>query len=314
MRTINIKKNDQNIRLDNFIRKMFPNLTLSQVFKAIRIGKIKVNNKKVKFNYLLKLNDVLTCYLQDIYYSNNNNKLFLLAKKELEIIYEDCNILVINKPIKLLSVDEDNKIADTLINRAKKYLFLTKKWQPELENQFQPCLVHRLDFNTMGLIIVAKNHTSAVILSQKIQSNEICKYYICLVYGKMKKKHDILDAYLIRNNTNNFSKIIKKPLTGAKYIKTEYKVLNYDKNKNISCLEIKLLTGRTHQIRAHLAYIGHPLVGEQKYKNKNIKIYDNNYKHQALIAYKIKFCFNDNKNVLNYLNNHIIELKKINIK
>ena len=128
MRTINIKKNDQNIRLDNFIRKMFPNLTLNQIFKAIRIGKIKVNNKKIKFNYLLKLNDVITCYIQDIYYSHNdNNKLFLLAKKELEIIYEDCNILVINKPIKLLSVDEDNKIADTLINRAKKYLFLTKK-------------------------------------------------------------------------------------------------------------------------------------------------------------------------------------------
>lgn len=313
MKTINIKENDQNIRLDNFIKKVFPNLTLSQVFKSIRIGKIKVNNKKAKFNYLLKLNDVITCYIQDIYYTNNSDKLFLLAKDDLEIIYEDDNILVINKPAKLLSVDEENKTADTLINRAKKYLFMTKKWQPELENQFQPCLVHRLDFNTTGLIIVAKNHASATILSQKIKNKEIDKYYVCLVYGKMKKKHDILEAYLIRNHNNNFSTIVEKPLVNAKHIKTEYKVLEYYKSKNISKLEIKLITGRTHQIRAHLAYIGHPLVGEHKYKTKNIKINDQ-YKHQALTAYKIKFCFKNLPKTLNYLNNITIKLKNVSFK
>lgn len=125
MEIIKIKKNDVNIRLDNFIKKYFSNFSLNCIFKYIRIGKIKVNNKKVKFNYHLKLNDEIKCFFEKE--KINIDMFFLKAKNILEIVYEDKNILIVNKPSKLLTVDEDNKIFDTLINRVKKYLFNTKK-------------------------------------------------------------------------------------------------------------------------------------------------------------------------------------------
>lgn len=311
MKIIKVKENDTNIRLDNFLMKLLPNLSKGLIFKAIRTNKVKVNGKKVKFDYRLKLGDEIKLFLNTDT-SLNKNENWKLAKSNLDIIYEDDNLLIVNKPIKLLVNDEKEEISDTLINRAKKYLFNNKKWNPQIENQFAPCLVHRIDFNTSGLVMIAKNHETSVILSEKIKTREIDKFYQCLVYGKMPQQSQLLEAFWSKTNNSNIVKISTTSSKDSKPIATKYKVLKYDQHQDVSLLEIELLTGRTHQIRAHLAFVGHPLVGEQKYISKDINK-KNNFKSQALIAYKIKFNFKTDAGILNYLKGKSIEIKNIKL-
>lgn len=308
MKEIKVRQNDTNIRLDNFLMKLFPNLSKPYIFKAIRTNKVKVNGKKPKFDYRLQLDDVIKVFINENI-ENNKTDNWKLSKDQIEVVYEDNNLLVVNKPAKLLVNDENEELADTLINRAKKYLFTKGKWDPKKENQFAPCLVHRIDFNTTGLVMIAKTHEASVILSQKIKDREIDKFYLCLVYGKMPQQSQLLEAYWSKPKDGNLVKICTTSSKDGKYIATKYKVVNYDQKQDVSLLEVELLTGRTHQIRAHLAFVGHPLVGEQKYISKEIKK-NPNYKSQALVAYKLKFNFKTDAGVLNYLKGKTVELKK----
>ncbi len=291
--------------------KLYPNLSKGAIFKAIRTNKIKVNGKKPKYDYRLQLNDEIKVFLinQD---KVAKNELWKQAKNNLEIVYEDDNVLIVNKPAKLIVNDEKEALADTLINRAKKYLFTKGKWDPKKEHHFAPCLVHRIDFNTIGLVMIAKNHETSVILSNKIKDHEIDKFYQCLVYGKMRQTSQLLEAYWSKPKNGNIVKISNSSSNDGKYIATKYKVLKYDSKQDISLLEVQLLTGKTHQIRAHLAFIGHPLVGEQKYISK-YTIRKTNLKSQALVAYKLTFNFKTDAGILNYLKGKSISLKNKNI-
>ena len=310
MKIIKINANDCGARIDKFINKVFPYWKKNFIFQALRTKKIKVNKKKVQASYQLVNNDLIYIYLNEKNFCVQKTKQeWKLARKEIDVIYEDQNLLVVNKPVKLVVVDQKNQKNDTLINRVKLYLYKKGEWSEN--NHFTPCLLHRLDTNTRGLIMIAKNYQTARILSQKIKDHEIDKYYQCLVYGKFNAIEQEVRAFWYKPKNGNFVKINKKKINPNYLpIKMVYRVINYDKLKNISHLEIKLITGKTHQIRAHLNFLDHPIVGEQKYiKKEFIKI--KKYKMQCLIATKIHFNFQKNSTFLDYLKTKEIALKKI---
>lgn len=309
MKTFIIKENDKDQRLDKFIFKSVPLLPKSMLYKAIRKKRIKVNGKKCDINYKLALNDRVDLYINDEFFEeNDNNFAFLSISKNINVLYEDNQILLVNKPQGLVVHEDNENSKDTLINRVLHYLYDKKEYNPNDELSFTPALCNRIDRNTCGIVIVAKTATALRILNDKIKIREIEKNYLCLVLGTPKKKKDILTHYLEKNSNENKVIIYEKPNKNTKTIITEYEVL-HSKN-NLSLVKVNLKTGRTHQIRAHLAYISCPLLGDGKYGiNKINKKYG--YKHQALCSYKLKFNFKTDADELNYLNGRSFKIDDI---
>lgn len=300
MKKISVNKNDAGNRLDKFINKCFPNIPYSLLYKYIRKKRIKVNGKKEEISYRLKENDVLELYINDeLLEKSNKSSDFKAASEDIEILYEDDNIMIINKKAGLIVHPDDDIRVDCLVNRIKSYLFKKGEFNPENENSFAPALVNRIDRNTSGIVIAAKNAESLRILNLKMKERELHKKYICILCGTLKKDSEILKAFLDKNSSENKVYISDKMKNkNYKTILTKYSVI--DKSKKFTLAEIELLTGRTHQIRAHMAYLGHPLLGDGKYGVNRINR-EMGYKYQALCAYKLKFDFKDKDNILGYL-------------
>lgn len=300
MKKISVNKNDAGNRLDKFINKCFPNIPYSLLYKYIRKKRIKVNGKKEEISYRLKENDILELYINDeLLEKSNKSSDFKAASEDIEILYEDDNIMIINKKAGLIVHPDDDIKVDCLVNRIKSYLFKKGEFNPENENSFAPALVNRIDRNTSGIVIAAKNAESLRILNLKMKERELHKKYICILCGTLKKDTEILKAFLDKNSSENKVYISDKMKNkNYKTILTKYSVI--DKSKKFTLAEIELLTGRTHQIRAHMAYLGYPLLGDGKYGVNRINR-EMGYKYQALCAYKLKFDFKDKDNILGYL-------------
>lgn len=311
MRTVIINNNDENQRLDKFLTKLCRNMPQSFMYKAIRKKNIKVNGKKSEISYRLQQGDKVDLYVSDEFFEDAEyNDSYRTLTPKLNIVYEDENILLMDKPSGLIVHDDDSEKVNTLLNHMKAYLYQKGEYQPDRENSFVPSLCNRIDRNTQGIVIAAKNATALKIINEKIKNREIKKFYLCLVQGRLKNKSGILDGYLVKNTEQNRVYIHNKKVDGAKSIATKYRVL--DEGKLTSLVEVELLTGRTHQIRAHFASIGHPLAGDGKYGtnefNKKVGL-----KTQALCSYKLKFEFND-KNELSYLDGKTFEVKDVPFK
>ena len=286
MQKLIVSKKYDNKKLNNFVFDSFPKLNQSFFYKALRQKDIKVNGKRVKENILINENDVIEIYISDeILYGNQN----------LEIVYEDENILAINKEQGISVTDE----ADS------KVLTLTKLVKEKFGNNLEPC--HRLDRNTKGIVLFAKNEKALKILLEKFKNYEIEKHYLAKVYGIPKEKHKILKDYLFKDAKKNQVYISNIKKQGYQEIITEYTVLEENKNENTSILDINLHTGRTHQIRAHLAYIGYPIIGDGKYGSNKINKKFNENK-QNLISYKLIFKFTEASGILEYLNKKEISI------
>lgn len=310
MTEITIQKNDAGQRADRFLSKAYPNLKSSLVCKLMRKKRIKLNGAKVEPNVILKEGDVFRFYLSEELLSKEplrSKTDFRAISSEINVIYEDENILLVDKPAGLVVHEDNDNSADTLINRVLSYLYNKGEFDPERENSFTPALVNRIDRNTSGIVIAAKNAESLRILNQKVRDREIQKLYLCAVSGTPEPREALLTAYLKKLSDENRVIISDTPRSdGYLTIKTKYRVL--ESRGELSLVEVDLLTGRTHQIRAHFAHIGHALLGDGKYGSNELNKRCH-AKTQALCAYKLVFKFTTDAGILEYLNDREFTVK-----
>lgn len=300
MRELVVKKNDANQRLDKFLLKKFKTMPKKMAYMYIRKKCVKVNGKKATPEVMLKENDLLTFYIKDEFFDNiqEENYEFLKAPKTLKIIYEDENIILLDKKPGVIVHQDKSYHFDCLLLRLQHYLYDNGEYNPKEENCFAPALVNRIDRNTGGIVIGAKNAESLRILNQKMKDRELHKFYLCLLINRPKKDNAILSDYLIKNEKTNKVTVLRNEKQGAKKILTKYSV--QETNNNLTLCEVELLTGRTHQIRAHMSSIGCPILGDNKYGNKKL-----NQKYslskQCLYSYKLAFDFTTDSGILSYL-------------
>ena len=283
MKKLIVNQKYNNKKLSNFLMENINNLSNSLFYSTLRKKDIKINNKRVNKNVTVFENDEILVYIDDKILEKESN---------LDIIYEDENILVINKKSNI-EVTGNNSLTEVI---HKKYY----------NCGFLPMPCHRLDRNTKGLILFAKNQKSLNILLDKFKKHEVEKHYLALVYGYPKKNNEKLISYLFKDSSKSLVYISDTPKKGYSKIITTYSVVEKYSN-NTSLLNVNIETGKTHQIRAHLAHIGLPIIGDGKYGINSInKKFGKKY--QELTSYIIKFNFSGNNGILDYLNGREIKL------
>lgn len=277
MRTLRITENEKEQRLDRFLTKYLNNTTKTNIFKLIRKKRIKVNGKRAQEKYFLQLGDEVQIYLHE----DAINELIKVEEPlsaddvNLDIVYEDDEILVVNKPKGMLTHPDSSEYKNTLATKVQLYLkHLTTR-------TFKPASIQRLDKNTSGLVIFGKTYDALKRYNLLMREREIKKYYLAVVEGTPKTSGEV-KGYLVKNEKENKVTISKHESDESKFAHTRYKCL--ETNGEYSLVEVELLTGRTHQIRASMAYLGHPIVGDGKYGGKRV----GKVRNQLLHAYKVQ--------------------------
>jgi len=308
VQNIVIKKNDAGQRLDKFLSKAVKGLPQSLMYKYIRTKKIKVNRARVQQSYILCEGDEIQLFIREEFFASPEKDMGALSriKPKLDIVYEDDNIILCNKRAGVLVHEDDGAADNTLIMHIQAYLYQSGKYDPEDEQSFAPALCNRIDRNTGGIVIAAKNAEALRVMNEKIKNDEIRKFYLCAVHGTPKRKSDTLTAYLKKDSKSNTVDISDTSRTGYKTIITKYRLVKQCGGNSL--LEVELVTGRTHQIRAHMAHIGHSLLGDGKYGvNRSDK--EKGYKYQALYSYRLIFDFCSSDGALGYLRGKQVSLE-----
>jgi len=282
---VDIGPNEAGQRIDKFMRKWLKDVPLSAIYKRLRQGDVRVNGKKVKEQYSIADGDVIE--VRDIISEVKKEK-FVRINNEIKITYEDANILLVEKWPGVLTHSDTKGGEATLTDYVLSHLYDKGEYSPEKEITFNPAPCNRLDRNTSGIVIFGKNYDSLKLINEMIRERDIEKYYMALVKGKVKD--GIYEAYISKDQDNNISKVYNEPKPFTKKIAMEVKTI--ESCGTFSMVELDLLTGRSHQLRAHLSFLGNPIIGDEKYGDKKLNsFFENKYglSYQFLYAYKVIF-------------------------
>ena len=310
MREYYITKNDSGQRLNKFLEKAVPLLSGGMMHKYLRLKRIKVNGKRTEAAYRLCEGDAVQLYLNDEYFDapHEEEAFRRITQPQVRIVYEDENILLADKAPGMVVHADENGDNNTLIAHIQAYLFQSGAWNPGDAASFAPALCNRIDRNTGGIVICAKTAEALRILNERIKGRELEKRYLCVVHGKPKPAEGLIENFLRRDEKRKQVTLHKTRVPGAKTAKTRYRTLA--SSGKLSLVECELLTGRTHQIRAHMASIGCPLLGDGKYGTNELnRPYREN--GQLLYAYSLTFRFEEDAGALAYLNGRTFYVQHI---
>lgn len=310
MREFTIGPNDAGQRLDRWLAKTLPLLPAPLAQKYIRIKRVKCNGKGAKRDTRLVQGDVLQLYINDEFFDTPTpeNAFLSVFKPQLDIVYEDENLLLVNKrPGLVVHPDEQEKV-NTLLTHIQAYLYQKKEWNPRQENAFAPALCNRIDRNTGGIVIAAKNAETLRVMNQKIRDREVEKSYLCIILGAITPPAGRLEGYLLKDEAKKLVSVHKTPVPGGRTAVTLYQTLA--QKNGLSLVACRLVTGRTHQIRAQFAAAGHPLLGDGKYgSERQNKRYGRSY--QALYSYRLEFCFTTDAGALAPLDGQQFQVEQV---
>jgi pseudouridine synthase, RluA family len=298
---IEIGPNEAGQRLDKFLRKWLKDVPLSAIYKSIRKGDVKVNGKKAKEKYSLIEGDILET--REIKSTEKKEKFSRINNDFLKITYEDENMLLVEKWPGVLVHSDSKKGEPTLTDYVLSYLYDKGDYSPEKEITFTPAPCNRLDRNTSGVVIYGKNYESLKLLNEMIRERKIKKYYQAMIQGRIQD--GLYEAYISKDESENISKIYDEPRRGTKKISTNVKLIQ--SCGTFSLVELELITGRSHQLRAHLSHLGNPIIGDSKYGTTKLNsFFVNKYglNYQFLYAYKL--VFKDCPEKLAYMENKTI--------
>ncbi len=310
MKEFRVEKNDVGQRYDRFLQKAVPLLPNALVQKYFRLKRFKVNGKAVKGEYRLAFGDVLQLYINDEFFqkSSSETAYLTITKPQIFPLYEDEHLILLHKPAGMLVHHDNSGEKNNLLSHLQAYLYEKKEWKPREEHSFAPALCHRIDRNTSGIVIAAKTAEALRVMNEKIKDHEVKKEYLAIVHGYLPKAQGKLSHFLLRDSTKKQVYVYDQATGGAKTAVTHYDVL--EERRGLSLLRCTLETGRTHQIRAQLAHVGYPLLGDGKYgEEQKDKPYGK--KGQALCAYRVTFQFSSDSTVLDYLNGKKFQVSQV---
>ena len=309
MKSITIDKSWDGRKLVRFLQKAMPSASMGQIRKFLRLGRVKVSGKKGTEETVLVENAVVDMYVEDEYFAEveKEDPFYSRIRPKLTILYEDEHVMLLDKRAGLICHPDEGEKVHTLLTYAQAYLYQKGAWNPKTD--FAPALCNRIDRFTAGIVILAKTQEALRAMDQKIRTHEVQKYYLCIVHGKMKYPDGTLRHFLLKKPEQKKVTVLRKEEPGSKEAITYYQAI--DENKGLTLCECLLGTGRTHQIRAQFAAIGHPLLGDNQYGSAKQNEKYGRMNGQALCAYRLIFDFEGDAGCLSGLNGLTVQVRDV---
>lgn len=309
MKSIQVDRSWDGRRLTRFLQKAMPSATMGQIRRFLRLGRVKVDGKRADEETVLHESAVVDMYVEDEFFAEAEraDPFYSKIRPKLTILYEDEQVMLLSKRAGLVCHPDEGEKVHTLLTYAQAYLYQKGEWNPKTD--FAPALCNRIDRFTAGIVILAKTQEALRAMDAKIRTHEVQKYYLCIVHGRMKYPEGTLRHWLTKKPEQKKVTVLRKNEPGSKEAVTYYQVI--DERDGLTLCECLLGTGRTHQIRAQFAAIGHPLLGDNQYGQAKLNEKTGRVSGQALCAYRLIFDFEGDAGCLNSLNGLTVQVKDV---